>query len=358
MEMKLAENIRLFRKHRRMTQEQLAEVLGVTVGAVHKWETSLSTPELNLIAEMADFFDVSVDVLLGYEMKDNRLKATAERLTQYIRDEDKLGLNEAEKALKRFPHSFDIVYPCAILFMIFGGKDHNEEQLRRASGLLEESLFLLPQNANPKISEIGIYAHMSNVQLMLGRGDQAAEFLKQHNREGIFNDQIGLVLSLFCRKPEEAQPFLSEALVATLNQTIQTVIGKAYAFVLCGDPDSAEKLLLWGLNLAEGLKQPETTGFLDSGCAFLYSILAYVYLKKDCFADAEKSMRKAFALAERFDAAPNYDARSFRFVGGAEEFSLHIMAGSTAKESVAYMISLIGDNALKALWREVSENES
>ena len=34
---RLAENIRVFRKERGLTQEQLAEVLGVTVGAVYKW---------------------------------------------------------------------------------------------------------------------------------------------------------------------------------------------------------------------------------------------------------------------------------------------------------------------------------
>ena len=67
MEMKLAENIRAFRKERSLTQEQLAEVLGVTTGAVHKWEAKLSIPDLELIVEMADFFDTSVDVLLGYE---------------------------------------------------------------------------------------------------------------------------------------------------------------------------------------------------------------------------------------------------------------------------------------------------
>ena len=54
METKLAENIRAFRKQKGMTQEQLAEALGVTVGAVHKWETRLSTPELALIMELAD----------------------------------------------------------------------------------------------------------------------------------------------------------------------------------------------------------------------------------------------------------------------------------------------------------------
>ena len=79
--LKLAENIRALRKQRNLTQEQLAEVLGVTGGAAYEREARLSLPELNLLIEMADFFDVSgVDALLGYEMKDNGLEATVARL--------------------------------------------------------------------------------------------------------------------------------------------------------------------------------------------------------------------------------------------------------------------------------------
>ena len=65
MEITLAENVRKLRKERRLTQEQLAEVLGVTTGAVYKWESGMSVPDISLIMEMADFFDTSVDVLLG-----------------------------------------------------------------------------------------------------------------------------------------------------------------------------------------------------------------------------------------------------------------------------------------------------
>ena len=99
MKLALAENIRSFRKQRKMTQEQLAEVLGVTVGAVYKWESGLSVPELTLITEMADFFDVSVDVLLGYRMKDNRLDSVADRLYACCRRLDPAAPAEAEKAL-------------------------------------------------------------------------------------------------------------------------------------------------------------------------------------------------------------------------------------------------------------------
>jgi transcriptional regulator with XRE-family HTH domain len=88
MKMMLAENIRTFRKERSLTQEQLAEALGVTAGAVYKWEAKLSIPELGLIIQMADFFDISVDVLLGYEVRDNRLETTVKRLQEYRRSKD------------------------------------------------------------------------------------------------------------------------------------------------------------------------------------------------------------------------------------------------------------------------------
>lgn len=97
MDIKLAENIRTFRKQLSLTQEQLAEVLGVTVGAVYKWEARLSQPELAMIMAMADFFDTSVDVLLGYEMKDNRLQASVDRLKQYRHEKIRRDLQKRKR---------------------------------------------------------------------------------------------------------------------------------------------------------------------------------------------------------------------------------------------------------------------
>ena len=66
MKIRIAENIKNLRKAHSLTQEQMAEALGVTVGAVYKWEAGLSMPEIKLIMEIADFFEISVDILLGY----------------------------------------------------------------------------------------------------------------------------------------------------------------------------------------------------------------------------------------------------------------------------------------------------
>ena len=97
MKLSLAENIRMFRKQKKMTQEKLAEALGVTVGAVYKWESGLSQPELGMLVELADFFDISVDVLIGYRTKDNRMEAMLERINAYCQVMDPTAISEAEK---------------------------------------------------------------------------------------------------------------------------------------------------------------------------------------------------------------------------------------------------------------------
>ena len=51
------------RKQREMTQEQIAEVLGVSCQAISKWETNSSYPDISLLPIIADYFGVSVDCL-------------------------------------------------------------------------------------------------------------------------------------------------------------------------------------------------------------------------------------------------------------------------------------------------------
>ena len=234
MEIKLADNIRTFRKQRSLTQEQLAEVLGVTVGAVYKWEAKLSVPELRLIMEMADFFDTSVDVLLGYEMKDNRQAATILRLKKYLNDKAYIGvsggIDEAEKALKKYPNSFEIVYTCAFLYQVSGMERADKEKLRRALELFEHSRLLLDQNTDPTISELTMYGHMAEIYISLGEDEQAVELLKKNNSGGIYNDLIGLTLASSCKRPDEALPFLSEALLHGVVSIFRSVMGYLNVF--------------------------------------------------------------------------------------------------------------------------------
>lgn len=52
------------KKRKGITQEQLADYIGVSKASVSKWESGLSYPDILLLPELATFFNVSVDELL------------------------------------------------------------------------------------------------------------------------------------------------------------------------------------------------------------------------------------------------------------------------------------------------------
>ena len=65
--MNMAENIVRLRKERGMTQEALAEVVGVSAQTISKWENAVTWPDVALLPAIADVFGVSIDALYGRE---------------------------------------------------------------------------------------------------------------------------------------------------------------------------------------------------------------------------------------------------------------------------------------------------
>ena len=65
------DNLVQMRKLLQMTQEDIAEKLGVTRQSVAKWEAGDSVPDLDKCKQLADIFGVSLDDLANYEPEDN-----------------------------------------------------------------------------------------------------------------------------------------------------------------------------------------------------------------------------------------------------------------------------------------------
>ena len=356
MEMTLAQNIRRFRKERSLTQEQLSEVLGVTAGAVYKWEAKLSVPDLDLIVEMADFFDVSVDVLLGYEMKDNRHAATVKRLQESFSNKDRAGLAEAEKALKKYPHSFAVVDACADLFMGFGLESRDRELLHRALELQEQSLLLLEQNTDPKISAQTVCGRMATTYLGLNEDDRAIELMKANNAGGLYNHRIGQALALSGRT-EEAAPFLSEALAGITAALINTVTGYANVYGACSDHASTEAILRLAIGFFSGLREGNRPNYLDKIGSGMYAAIAGSQFLSGRTEEARASLEQACSLAAVFDASPSYDVNDIRFIGGVEDAGAYDDIGATAAQVIGNVVLGFENEAFTALWNGMKEQK-
>lgn len=67
MNIKLAENLQLLRKQKGVTQEELAEIFGVSSQSISKWELGINCPDITLLPKLAEYYKVSIDELIGYK---------------------------------------------------------------------------------------------------------------------------------------------------------------------------------------------------------------------------------------------------------------------------------------------------
>lgn len=360
MKLKLAENIKAFRKECKMTQEQLAEAMGVTVGAVHKWESGQSAPELRLIAELADLFETSTDVLLGYEWRNGSMGAALEQIVTCRKEKRyKDGMQEAEKALKKYPNCFDIVYQSALLYAEQGNEAQDHKALTRGLVLFEMACGLIAQNSDNSISELSIRNQIARIHLRLGHIDTCVELLKKHNVCGINNAMIGMVLADCLHQPDEAMEYLAIAFAEHMENLDSLLMGYINVFVQKGDFQTALLCIQWLRNILQNSQQPdEITWFHKYDCVLL-SLCAEVSCMMGDVGLARKSLYEAAKQALQFDRTNKnsiHEASLFMKLGLKNQ-KHYDDYGGTAMEAIERRVWVDAEVVpqLPVIWKEVKQ---
>ena len=86
----MAEKLTIQRKKSGMSQEQLAERLGITRQSVSKWEAGSSMPEISKLIALSELFQVSLDYLLKDYLDEDKGRISAEDVNEDRQQEDNL----------------------------------------------------------------------------------------------------------------------------------------------------------------------------------------------------------------------------------------------------------------------------
>lgn len=120
-QIKIGVFIKELRKEKGLTQEQLAEQFSVSRRTVSRWETGSNLPELDILIEMADYYEVGIRELLNGERKsedmNKELEETVLKVAEYS-NEDKI------KVTKRMHLLFIGGAAAAILYLVLVFTDH------------------------------------------------------------------------------------------------------------------------------------------------------------------------------------------------------------------------------------------
>lgn len=176
--MQTGEVIRKYRKQRNLTQEEMAQRLGVTAPAVNKWENGNSLPDITLLAPIARLLRVPLDELLSYreELTEKERQDLIRELGDRMKAEGyPKAFGWAEEILRQYPGDEELLLYMGVMLNAYRitEKPENPQQYDEAvCGFLSRAL------ESPR-EEIRLQAATSLFQLHFQKGqyEQAEKYL-------------------------------------------------------------------------------------------------------------------------------------------------------------------------------------
>lgn len=318
MELELSQNIIRFRKEKGFTQEQLANLLNVSVSAVSKWELGNNRPDLELLPSLAEIFQISIDSLLGYEKSYKSVDRTIAKINVLLEKEQyRTAIEEAMAVLKRYPNDARINEIIAdsyysICFSVNESKDKKQD-IEKAIYYYERSIELFDEIRVPESTKEVLYCNIATLYALeeMAMYDEAVRILEKYNGNGKYDNLIADYL-FAAGKRKEAKEKLMRHCVREQVFVFNDLSILADMFFEEGDYETAI------LFLETQIRQFEL--FMENGGSYAnraYAGRAYtisdLYLKTDRADEARKWYEKAREHAKKYAENPSMLISSMKY---------------------------------------------
>ncbi len=136
--MNIGNKIRELRKQRGITQEQLADSIGISFQAVSKWENNIALPDITLAPVLASYFGVSMDELFDFSLKEIEcaVKSITDEAYKYRESNPSESRKILEEGLKKYPEN-DILLNNLLYVLNYSEKP--DETITIASKIIERT---------------------------------------------------------------------------------------------------------------------------------------------------------------------------------------------------------------------------
>lgn len=229
---KIGENIKLLRRKKNITQEQLASIIGVSIPAVSKWEKGVSFPDITYLPVLANYFEVNIDDLLNYrkELDENdiaKIIKECEELISINSIEESIKL--CESYMKNYPSNYKLKFKLTHIYSLAMIKetDLNKEDItNRIIEILED----IVDNTNDiELKEYSLMQLSSNY-MIVDKNDKAEEVLKKIYKPNCNPDVMLPLIYMQQDKINEARKLMQQNLNTSIGEAITSCMGLAISY--------------------------------------------------------------------------------------------------------------------------------
>lgn len=200
----IGRRIKELRKKNDLTQERLAEYLGVTDKAVSKWECGLTAPDLGLIIPLSRILHVSADELLGGKPEENDAKRIEynEYCDNYLKYDPKENYEVAQRAVSEYPNDYKYLYFLGLCEMYMSHRsecDGYDSTVKYSREMLERAIkhcnIVIEECEDSKVKGDAIWVAMMCYR-EVGRYDEARKYAEMFPERQPFSRDSAIEMCL------------------------------------------------------------------------------------------------------------------------------------------------------------------
>lgn len=240
------------RKAKGITQEQLADYIGVSKASVSKWESGLSFPDILLLPELATYFNISVDELLGYspQLTKEDIKKIYNKLSYEfaVKTFDEV-VNQCKELIKKYYSCFPFLLSMIQLLLNYSILEKDSE-IRKE--ILEQCIMLSKRikDESDSISDIKNANTMEALaEMTIGNNEKVIQLLD--NKLLPYSGDDVILINAYQIKGEIFKANeVNQILLFNKVINILTLLNN-YLYLNIKDPDLFEKIYSQGIQIID-----------------------------------------------------------------------------------------------------------
>lgn len=251
-EINIARTIVKMRREKGLTQEDIANYIGVSKASVSKWETGQSYPDITFLPQLATLFNISIDELMGYEpqmSKEDIRKLYVKLSADFASKPFDEVLNSCREIAKKYFSCFHLLFHIGLLLVNNSTESGDKEKTLSVLSEAKE-LFVRVKTESDDAELVQLSLCMEACcALMMGNPNEVIELLEGTRKKIISSETILASAYQMIGKSKEAKMTLQAAIYQHMCNLFSALTDY---LLLCTDtPEQFDKTLKRANDIAE-----------------------------------------------------------------------------------------------------------
>ncbi|MCL2360419.1 MAG: helix-turn-helix domain-containing protein [Defluviitaleaceae bacterium] len=184
------------RREKGITQDAIANFLGVTKASVSKWETGTSFPDITFLPKLAAYFGISIDDLMGYEpqMPDEDIRKLYKELSlEFASQPFDEVMTRCRDIVKKYYSCYPLLFQMGVLYLNYGyytvSTLNEEEKTALVEEIMELFLRVRAQSNDADLRQMTLHM-LAICYLLLGNPEEVIRIFKDTSRQSPASNEV------------------------------------------------------------------------------------------------------------------------------------------------------------------------